>query len=145
MQFIFQHAPNRALAFLNAPLYRDRYRLVKMVRFLFFRELRLLCITLFLFIFFVNEDYYVLVSEQFSADSKSRHVINKKISMKVFFPQLVSDQRLEGCQIAEKENCSKPSTLRVHFVRCTGFKSSYPSQPIVGLKLKKFFMTFYDS
>ena len=34
--------------------------------------------------------------------SKSRHIINKKVSMKVFFPQLVSDQRLEGYQIVEK-------------------------------------------
>ena len=33
--------------------------------------------------------------------------------MKVFLPQLVSDQRLDGCQIVEKENCSKLSTLRV--------------------------------
>ena len=47
--------------------------------------------------------------KQFSAGSKSRHSINKKL----FYPQLVSDQRLEGCQIIEKDNCSKLSTLRV--------------------------------
>ena len=28
---------------------------------------------------------------------KSRHIINEKLSMKDFFPQLVSDQRFEGC------------------------------------------------
>ena len=74
------------------------------------------------FYFFVNEDYYVLVSEQFSAGSKSRHIINKKLSVKVFFPQLVSDQRLEGCQIVEKENCSKHPHTGCIFLRCTGVK-----------------------
>ena len=48
---------------------------------------------------------YLLVSEQFLMGSKFWHIINKKLSMKVFFPQLVTDQRLEGCQIVEKDFC----------------------------------------
>ena len=54
----------------------------------------------------------IFISEQFSVRSKSQH-INKKLSMRVFCPQLVTEQRLEGCQIVEKENCSKLSTFRV--------------------------------
>ena len=60
-----------------------------------------------------NKPQQILVCKQFSAGSKSGHTISKKLSMKVFFPQLVSDQRLEGCQIVVKENCSKLSTLWV--------------------------------
>ena len=35
--------------------------------------------------------------------------------MKIFFPQSVSAQRLEGCQILEKENCSQ---LAAHAFSC---------------------------
>ena len=76
----------------------------------------------------------LLISEQFSAGSKSQHIINKKLSMEVFFPQLVSDQRLEGSQMVENKTapnylhsgcctcCFLPSLRKVCFnlggIRC---------------------------
>ena len=64
---------------------------------------------------------YVHVCEQFSAGSKSRHIINKKLSVKVFFPLFVSDQRLEGCQIIVLEKKTAPNHLQTIYTRecCT--------------------------
>ena len=77
----------------------------------------------FIIIFFVNEDYYILVPGQFSAGSNSLYIFNKKLSMEVFFSDLVSDQRFGSCKVVEKL-----STFRVNFVRCTGVKSSCPGR-----------------
>ena len=57
--------------------------------------------------------FWLLVSEQFTAWSKSRHIINKKLSIKVFILPLVSAQRFRGHQMVEKENCTQSSTVRV--------------------------------